>query len=237
MPSITLSGLAATTADGRTLFANLDLNFDGGRTGLVGRNGVGKSSLAMKFANRFGYAPLLEAPEENPFLSKFYRDSARYALPTQLFFLFQRIDQLREITQRDLFSELIVSDFMIEKDPLFASLTLSDEELSLYRKIYEVQRPQAPAADLVVVLQASADSLIERIRQRGVPMEQSMSEDYLRSLSEAYTDYYHHYDQSQLLIVNTDQLNPIDREKDFDALIQQIANYRGRRSFFNALHD
>jgi deoxyadenosine/deoxycytidine kinase len=191
----------------------------------------------MKFANRFGYAPLLEAPEENPFLSKFYRDSARYALPTQLFFLFQRIDQLREITQRDLFSELIVSDFMIEKDPLFASLTLSDEELSLYRKIYEVQRPQAPAADLVVVLQASADSLIERIRQRGVPMEQSMSEDYLRSLSEAYTDYFHHYDQSPLLIVNTDQLNPIDREKDFDALIQQIANYRGRRSFFNALHD
>jgi deoxyadenosine/deoxycytidine kinase len=191
----------------------------------------------MKFANRFGYAPLLEAPEENPFLSKFYRDSARYALPTQLFFLFQRIDQLREITQRDLFSELIVSDFMIEKDPLFASLTLSDEELSLYRKIYEVQRPQAPAADLVVVLQASADSLIERIRQRGVPMEQSMSEDYLRSLSEAYTNYFHHYDQSPLLIVNTDQLNPIDREKDFDALIQQIANYRGRRSFFNALHD
>jgi deoxyadenosine/deoxycytidine kinase len=89
----------------------------------------------------------------------------------------------------------------------------------------------------VVVLQASADSLIERIRQRGVPMEQSMSEDYLRSLSEAYTDYFHHYDQSPLLIVNTDQLNPIDREKDFDALIQQIANYRGRRSFFNALHD
>ena len=204
---------------------------------IEGPIGVGKSSLAMKFANRFGYAPLLEAPEENPFLSKFYRDSARYALPTQLFFLFQRIDQLREITQRDLFSELIVSDFMIEKDPLFASLTLSDEELSLYRKIYEVQRPQAPAADLVVVLQASADSLIERIRQRGVPMEQSMSEDYLRSLSEAYTNYFHHYDQSPLLIVNTDQLNPIDREKDFDALIQQIANYRGRRSFFNALHD
>lgn len=204
---------------------------------IEGPIGVGKSSLAMKFANRFGYAPLLEAPEENPFLSKFYRDSARYALPTQLFFLFQRIDQLREIAQRDLFSELIVSDFMIDKDPLFASLTLSDEELSLYRKIYEVQRPQAPAADLVVVLQASADSLIERIRQRGVPMEQSMSEDYLRSLSEAYTNYFHHYDQSPVLIVNTDQLNPIDREKDFDALIQQIASYRGRRSFFNALHD
>ncbi len=202
---------------------------------IEGPIGVGKSSLAMKFAERFGYAPLLEAPAENPFLAKFYRDSARYALPTQLFFLFQRIDQLRELTQRDLFSELVVSDFMIEKDPLFAGLTLSDEELALYRKIYDVQRPQAPAADLVIVLQASADALVDRIRQRGVPMEQNMSEQYLRELSEAYTHYFHHYDASPILIVNTDQLNPIDREEDFDALVAQIAQFKGRRCYFNAL--
>ena len=201
---------------------------------IEGPIGVGKSSLAMKFAERFGYAPLLEAPAENPFLAKFYRDSARYALPTQLFFLFQRIDQLRELAQRDLFSELIVSDFMIEKDPLFAGLTLSDEELSLYRKIYEVQRPQAPAPDMVIVLQASADALIERIRQRGVPMEQNMSEQYLRDLSEAYTQYFHHYDASPVLIVNTEQLNPIDREDDFNALIAQIAGFKGRRLYFNS---
>jgi deoxyguanosine kinase len=202
---------------------------------IEGPIGVGKSSLSLKFAERFGYAPLLESPQENPFLPKFYRDSARYALPTQLFFLFQRIDQLREITQRDLFSECIVSDFMIDKDPLFATLTLTDEELSLYRKIFEVQRPQAPAPDLVIMLQASADSLIERIRARGVPMEQHMSEDYLRRLSEAYTDYFHHYDQSPILIVNTEQLNPIEREEDFDLLIQQIAGFKGRRSYFNAI--
>ena len=202
---------------------------------IEGPIGVGKSSLAMKFAERFGYAPLLEAPAENPFLAKFYRDSARYALPTQLFFLFQRIDQLRELAQRDLFSELIVSDFMIEKDPLFAGLTLSDEELSLYRKIYEAQRPQAPAPDMVIVLQASADALIERIRQRGVPMEQNMSEQYLRDLSEAYTQYFHHYDASPVLIVNTEQLNPIDREDDFNALIAQLAGFKGRRLYFNSL--
>lgn len=204
---------------------------------IEGPIGVGKSSLAMKFSERFGYAPLLEAPAENPFLAKFYRDSARYALPTQLFFLFQRIDQLREITQRDMFTENIVSDFMIDKDPLFAGLTLSDEELSLYRKIYEVQQPQAPTPDLVIVLQASADALIDRIRERGVPMEQNMSEDYLRQLSEAYTDFFHHYNSSPVLIVNTENLNPIERDEDFDALIHQIASFKGKRSYFNALND
>lgn len=199
--------------------------------------GVGKSSLALKFAQRFGFTPLLERPQENPFLEKFYRDSSRYALPTQLFFLFQRIDQLRDITQRDFFAENVVSDFMIEKDSLFANLTLSDEELSLYRKIFESQKPQAPQPDLVIVLQASPDSLVERIRMRGVPMEQYISEEYLRELSEAYTQYFHHYESAPLLIVNTDQLNPIEREEDFSALIQQIANFKGRRSYFNALQN
>jgi deoxyguanosine kinase len=199
--------------------------------------GVGKSSLALKFAERFGFTPLLERPQENPFLEKFYRDSSRYALPTQLFFLFQRIDQLREITQRDFFAEHVVSDFMIEKDSLFANLTLSDEELSLYRKIFESQKPQAPQPDLVIVLQASADALIERIRLRGVPMEQYISEDYLRQLSEAYTHYFHHYENAPLLIINTDQLNPIDREEDFEALVHQITNFKGRRSYFNALQN
>lgn len=203
---------------------------------IEGPIGVGKSSLALKFASRFGYTPLLEAPQENPFLAKFYRDSARYALPTQLFFLFQRIDQLRELAQRDMFNENIVSDFMIDKDPLFARLTLSDEELALYRKIFDAQRPQAPIPDLVIVLQASADALIERIRQRGVPMEQHMSEDYLRRLSETYTDFFYHYEIAPVLFVNTEQLNPIERDEDFETLIQQIAQFRGRRSFFNALN-
>ncbi len=204
---------------------------------IEGPIGVGKSSLALKFSERFGFAPLLEAPAENPFLAKFYRDSSRYALATQLFFLFQRVDQLRDIAQRDMFTEHVISDFMMEKDQLFAGLTLSDEELALYQKIYEVQRPQAPVPDLVIVLQATADALIDRIRQRGVPMEQNMSEDYLRHLADAYTSFFHHYDAAPVLIVNTEQLNPIDREEDFQALVQQIANFKGRRSYFNALQN
>ena len=197
--------------------------------------GVGKSSLALKFATRFGYTPLLEAPDQNPFLARFYRDSARFALSTQLVFLFQRIDQLREISQRDLFQEHLVSDFMIEKDPLFAALTLTEEELGLYQKIYESLRPQAPTPDLVVVLQASADQLSERIRQRGIGMEQGMSTEYLTRLSEAYTQYFHRYEDAPLLIVNTAALNPIDKEEDFEALVSQIAGLKGRRSYFTLM--
>lgn len=197
--------------------------------------GVGKSSLALKFATRFGYTPLLEAPDQNPFLSRFYRDSARYALSTQLFFLFQRMDQLREVSQRDMFEEHLVSDFMIEKDPLFAALTLTEEELGLYQKIYESLRPQAPTPDLVIVLQASAEQLSDRIRQRGIDMEQGMSADYLTRLSEAYTQYFHRYDEAPLLIVNTAALNPIDREEDFEALVAQVASLKGRRTYFNLM--
>jgi len=195
--------------------------------------GVGKSSLARKFAERFGYTPLLEAPQDNPFLERFYKDSARYALPTQLFFLFQRVDQLREIAQLDLFSELMVSDFMIEKDRLFALLTLSEDEQQLYQKMFESLRPQVSAPDLVVLLQAAPNSLIERIRQRGIAMEQNMSEEYLVQLSEAYTRFFHQYEEAPILIINTASLNPIDREEDFEALVSQIANFRGRRAYFN----
>ena len=195
--------------------------------------GVGKSSLARKFSERFGYTPLLEAPQDNPFLERFYKDSARYALPTQLFFLFQRVDQLREIAQLDLFSEHMVSDFMIEKDRLFAMLTLTEDEQQLYQKMFESLRPQVSAPDLVVLLQAAPNALTERIRQRGIAMEQNMSEEYLTQLSEAYTRFFHQYEEAPILIVNTAALNPIDREEDFEALVAQIANFRGRRAYFN----
>jgi len=195
--------------------------------------GVGKTSLTRKFAERYGYSTLLEAPEANPFLERFYRDATRYALPTQLFFLFQRVDQLRDLSQRDLFSEHLVSDFMIEKDPLFAALTLNEDEHALYQKIYDSLRPQMPTPDLVVVLQAAPDQLMDRIRARGIPMEQGLSEGYLARLSEAYTQFFYHYDDAPLLIVNTAALDPVHRDDDFDALIQQIAGFRGRRSFFN----
>jgi deoxyadenosine/deoxycytidine kinase len=195
--------------------------------------GAGKTSLARRLAERFGAQAVLEEPQANPFLERFYRDSARWALPTQLFFLFQRVNQLRDLAQRDLFESAAVGDFLLEKDPLFARLTLSDDELALYRQIFDSLEPQAPTPDLVIYLQAQPDTLVERVRRRGVPVEASISEDYLRALADAYSRFFHHFDAAPLLIVNTERLNPIERDQDLDLLLQHVASMRGRREFFN----
>lgn len=200
---------------------------------IEGPIGVGKTSLARKFAQRFGASPVLEEPEANPFLERFYRDGQRYALPTQLFFLFQRVNQLRDIAQRDLFAQALVGDFLLEKDPLFARLTLDDDELSLYQKLYESLRPQAPTPDLVIYLQAPADRLIERVQRRGVRMESQITATYLRSLADTYTNFFYRYEDAPLMIVNTEHLNPVDSEEDFQTLLRQLAELKGRRSFFN----
>ena len=195
--------------------------------------GVGKTSLARKLSERFNAEQVLELPEENPFLERFYRDGRRYALPTQLFFLFQRVNQLRELAQRDLFSKPVVGDFLLEKDHLFASLTLDNDELKLYRNILEHLRPQVPTPDLVIYLQATAERLENRVRKRGLPMESSITGSYLEGLADAYSRFFYQYDAAPMLIINTEHLNPIDREADFDILIKQILELKGRRSFFN----
>lgn len=195
--------------------------------------GVGKTSLAKRLSTRFDAQLMLEAPESNPFLERFYQDSARYAMATQLAFLFQRIGQLREITQRDLFSQAAVSDFLLEKDGLFARLTLSDDELTLYQQIFDHLQPQAPQPDLVIYLQASPDTLIERVQRRAIPMEAGISEDYLRALADAYSRFFHHYESAPLLIVNTEHLNPVDRDEDFELLVHHVSLMKGRREFFN----
>jgi deoxyguanosine kinase len=195
--------------------------------------GAGKSSLARRLAERFGAQPVLEDPLANPFLERFYRDSARYALPTQLFFLFQRSTQLRDLAQRDLFDRAIVGDFLLEKDPLFAQLTLTDEELRLYRQIYDSLRPQTPTPDLVIYLQAQPDTLVERVQRRGLAHEEAISGEYLRALNDAYSRFFHHFDTAPVLIVNTERLNPIERDDDFDLLLEHVAGMRGRREFFN----
>lgn len=200
---------------------------------IEGPIGVGKTSLARKLAARFKLDLLLEEPQANPFLERFYRDSARYALPTQLFFLFQRVNQLRDLAQRDLFSQTAISDFLFEKDPLFARLTLGDDELSLYQQIYDNLQPQTPTPDLVIYLQANTDTLIERVKRRGNPIESPMSEEYLRALSDAYSHFFHYYDAAPLLIVNNEHLNPIDSDADFELLVKQIHGMKGRREFFN----
>lgn len=195
--------------------------------------GVGKTTLARRLADSTRSQTLLERPEENPFLERFYRDAGRYALQTQMFFLFQRMNQLRELAQVDLFDARIVSDFLLDKDPLFARLTLDDDELHLYQQLYEHLRPQAPVPDLVIYLQAQPETLVERIRKRGVAMEAGLSEAYLYRLCESYSRFFYHYDAAPLLIVNTEHLNPIERDDDFDLLLNRIAHMRGKREFFN----
>lgn len=195
--------------------------------------GVGKSSLTRKLAEHWGAQTLLELPQENPFLEKFYRDATRYALPTQLFFLFQRLNQLRDLTQTDLFGTPVVSDFLLDKDPIFARLTLDDDELNLYRQLYDHLRPQAATPDLVIYLQAQPETLIDRIRKRGISMEAGISETYLYRLCESYSRFFYHYETTPLLIVNTEHLNPIERDEDFQLLIARIAGMRGKREFFN----
>jgi deoxyadenosine/deoxycytidine kinase len=195
--------------------------------------GVGKTSLARKLADLGGSSALLEDPDVNPFLPGFYQDRARYALPTQLFFLFQRLNQVRSLNQADLFRRATVADFMIDKDPLFARLTLNDDELRLYEQIYGQLKPQAPTPDLVIYLQAPAETLIDRVRRRGLSYERGISEDYLLGLAESYTRFFSQYAAAPVLIVNTEHLNFVDSAADFDLLLRRIDEMRGAREFFN----
>ena len=195
--------------------------------------GCGKTSLAMRLAERLNATLVLEDPKANPFLALFYRDMRRHALPTQLFFLFQRVHQLEGVRQPDLFEKPIVTDFTLAKDPLFARLTLDDAEYALYTKIYDHVKPQAPVPDLVIYLQASIDTLVHRVKKRGNPIEAGIDEDYLRRLSEAYTRYFHNYTDSPMLIVNSERLNFVDNREHFDMLLARMTAMRGGREFFN----
>jgi deoxyadenosine/deoxycytidine kinase len=195
--------------------------------------GAGKTTLARSIAQHLNADTLLELPDENPFLARFYEDMARYALPAQLNFLFQRVDQLRGLAQLDLFARPTVADFLFDKDPLFARLTLSDDEFALYDKIYTHLKPQTPSPDLVVYLQAPVATLVERVHRRGVEFERQMPETYLARLADAYARFFYQYDEAPLLIVNSERLNFADRPDHLELLISRIAGMRGRREFFN----
>ena len=198
--------------------------------------GAGKTSLARALAHQMGADTLLELPEENPFLARFYDDMARYALPAQLNFLFQRVDQLRGLAQLDMFRRPTVADFLFDKDPLFARLNLSDDEFALYEKIYAHHRPQVPTPDLVVYLQAPLSTLVERVHRRGVEYERQMPEAYLARLADAYARYFYQYDEAPLLIVNSERLNFVDNPEHFALLVERIGGMRGQREFFNLGH-
>ena len=199
-----------------------------------GAIGSGKTSLATRLAERLNANTVLEDAQANPFLPLFYRDMRRYALPAQLFFLFQRVKQLESLKQPDLFGKPTIADFALAKDSLFAQLTLDDAEYQLYAKIHDHVRPQAPVPDLVIYLQASVETLVHRVKKRGHAMEHGMTEEYLRALSEAYARYFHHYSDSPLLIVNSERLNFADDPAHLDLLLERIDKMRGGREFFNA---
>ncbi|MBE0621065.1 MAG: deoxynucleoside kinase [Burkholderiales bacterium] len=195
--------------------------------------GVGKTSLARRLAEHLNAGLLLEQPEQNPFLARFYQDMQRYALPTQLFFLFQRFNQMRELTQIDMFSQVTVADFLLDKDPLFARVTLSNDEFHLYQQIYATLSPHAPQPDLVVYLQAQPETLVERVRRRGAEFEQPISESYIALVADAYNRFFYHHTGTPVLIVNSERLNFVDRPADFGLLLERIEAMRGQREYFN----
>lgn len=197
--------------------------------------GVGKTSLAQKLSQAFGSDLLLERPEENPFLDRFYQARKQFALPTQLFFLFQRARQMQEWKQRDLFAPTRVADFLLEKDRLFARLNLDDDELRLYEQVYEQLKIDLPVPDLVIYLQAPVEVLLERVRRRGIVFERSIDRDYLERLNEAYTHFFYHYSSAPLLMVNAAEVNFVESESDFRSLLAYIRSARTGRHFFNPL--
>ena len=195
--------------------------------------GAGKTSLTHKLAERLSADTVLENASDNPFLPRFYQEPRRYALPTQLHFLFDRTRQLRELAQGDLFRAGTVSDFLIDKDMLFARLNLDDDEFELYQKVYADLAPQTATPDLVIYLQAPIDVLKERVKRRGIEFERGMDADYLQRLVNSYSEFFHRYDAAPLLIVNTSHLNFADSATDFELLLERIEKMRGPREFFS----
>jgi deoxyadenosine/deoxycytidine kinase len=185
--------------------------------------GVGKTSLVNLLAQRFRGTKVL-ADSDNPFLDDFYKDRRGAAFRCQLFFLLSRYDQQRAIAQRDLFTELILSDYMFPKDKIFAYLTLEDSELLIYNRLYELLHETVPKPDLVIYLQGNLDTLLRRIKKRGRAYEKTISPQYLQELSEAYSHFFYRYDETPLLVVNTNEIDFVNTPAHFDQLVEQIRN-------------
>ena len=200
---------------------------------IEGPIGAGKSSLARRLGAHIGAELMLERADENPYLERFYADAPGYAFQTQVFFLFQRMRQVRELAQPGMFSQAVVSDFMLDKDALFARMNLSDEEYHLYSQMYAQVSQQLPKPDLVIWLQATPATLTQRIRQRGIAMEQRIDPLYLQRLCDAYGDFFQGFDAAPLMVVNSEHFNPVERTQDFQALVEALAAFEGRRAVFD----
>lgn len=202
---------------------------------IEGPIGVGKTSMARLLADAFQARCVLEKPEENPFLPRFYQDPGKYAFQAQLFFLLSRFQQQREMLQLDLFNQTTLCDYLFAKDRIFASLNLSDQELVLYDQIFRLLHGQIPSPDLVIYLQAKPEVLLHRVRSRNLPYEKGLDLDYLKKLTEAYNYYFFHYDQTPLLVVNTSEIDFVNRKEDLDQLIREIRQMRQGTWYFTPL--
>ncbi|HTE40379.1 MAG TPA: deoxynucleoside kinase [Steroidobacteraceae bacterium] len=197
--------------------------------------GVGKTSLAKRLAQSLNADLVLEQADDNPFLERFYRNPRAGALPAQLFFLFQRARQLEDLRQQDLFSAVRVGDYLLDKDRLFARLTLDEQEYGLYEQVYASLAVEGPAADLTIYLQAPVDVLMERIARRGIKYEQQIDRAYLEKLMEAYARYFHEYSASPLLIVNAADVDFVGNDSDYSQLLAQVLRTKRGRHYFNPL--
>lgn len=202
---------------------------------LEGPIGVGKTSLAGRLADVLGAELVLEGAAENPFLERFYRNPKSGAFPAQLYFLFQRVQQLGALRQQDLFAPVRVADYLLDKDRLFARVTLDPEEYRLYEQVYQKLAVDPPKPDLVVYLQAPVDVLLERIARRGIAYEHYIDRAYLERLNDAYARFFHEYDAAPLLIVNAAAIDPVSNQADFDELLGAIRRMKRGRLYYNPL--
>lgn len=199
---------------------------------MEGPIGVGKTSLATLLADMMDARLILEKAEENPFLTDFYRDPARYRFQTQLFFLLSRSSQQDEISQPDLFSRITISDYLFQKDRIFAYLNLTEHELALYEQIYKMLEPKIVRPDLVIFLQADTDRLLQRIKRRGRPFERELSRDYIAAVNEGYNRFFFNYTETPLLVINTSEIDFVNRREDLDDLIKQIMNMKQGTQYY-----
>jgi deoxyadenosine/deoxycytidine kinase len=199
---------------------------------IEGPIGVGKTSLTKLLAKEFNARCILEKPEENPFLAQFYQDRKKYAFQTQIFFLLNRFQQQKEIAQLDLFNQVTLCDYLFAKDRIFASLNLDNHELALYEQTFHLLTGQIPSPDLVIFLQAKPEVLLHRIKSRNIPYEREIDLEYLKMLTEGYNYYFFHYDHTPLLVVNTSEIDFVNREEDFVQLVREIKQMKKGTWYF-----
>ena len=204
-----------------------------GYIAVEGPIGVGKTTLARRIADTFDYDLLLEEAELNPFLERFYQNRQQTALATQLFFLFQRVQKITALKQRDMFDQARVADCVLEKDPLFARINLEPDEFTLYEKVFSKMRVDAPVPDLVIYLQASPDRLLERIDRRGIDAERLIDRQYLEQLNEVYSEFFLYYDAAPLLIINANEIDLAQGDRDYEQLVDYMLNIKKGRHYFN----